>query len=132
MNKIQILSLICFFLGIVFFALGFFTGDVEGGIIVIFPFIAGTGIYAFLGFIFFFIASLIYLFRFKTHIGESDKFQDDYNDKPSKKTSVKGGGVVLIGPIPIVFGSNWKIALLLMILAIMIIVLVSFFMLRFY
>jgi uncharacterized protein (TIGR00304 family) len=39
-----------------------------------------------------------------------------------EKTSVKGGGVVLIGPIPIVFGSNWKIALVLMIIAIILII----------
>jgi len=35
-----------------------------------------------------------------------------------KKEKVKGGGVILIGPVPIVFGTDKKYALLLMILAI--------------
>jgi uncharacterized protein (TIGR00304 family) len=58
---------------------------------------------------------------------ESDLETDDYI--PKKKTSLKGGGVVLIGPIPIVFGSSWKIALILMIVAI-ILILVAFFSFR--
>jgi len=49
-------------------------------------------------------------------------------DKPhmSKKTSIKTGGVVFIGPIPIVFGSNWKIAAILMFLAIIMMVVFIF------
>lgn len=36
---------------------------------------------------------------------------------------VKGGGVILIGPVPIVFGTDKRYALLLMILAIVLMVL---------
>jgi len=39
------------------------------------------------------------------------------------KSSFRGGGVVLIGPIPVVFGSDWKIAVMMMALAITIILL---------
>ncbi|RLF25962.1 MAG: hypothetical protein DRN01_05850, partial [Thermoplasmata archaeon] len=39
-------------------------------------------------------------------------------EKPEKKRFFEGGGVILIGPIPIVFGSNWKIAIALMFIAI--------------
>ena len=46
---------------------------------------------------------------------------------PKKKVSVKGGGVVFVGPIPIVFGSNWKIALVLMLIALGIILVMVFF-----
>jgi len=123
MNKTTFLSLICLVFGIVFFAFGFLSGDIEGGIIVVFPFIAGTGIYAFLGFIFLLVAFLLFIFGFKTNVVNSEEYQE-YNNKikSNKKTSLKGGGVVLIGPIPIVFGSNWKIALILMIVAIIIII----------
>lgn len=41
----------------------------------------------------------------------------------SGETRVEGGGVVVIGPIPIVFASNTRIAIVLMILAIILIVL---------
>jgi uncharacterized protein (TIGR00304 family) len=126
MNKYHLLNLICFILGIVFFALGVLYGDVETGFIVVFPFLSGTGIFAFLGFIFIFIAIILFIFGFVKSV-ESTYLQyeeDEYS--PRKKTIIKGGGVVLVGPIPIVFGSNWKIALILMLVAI-IIILVSFF-----
>jgi uncharacterized protein (TIGR00304 family) len=124
MNKYHILSFVCFILGFAFFAIGFLTGEAEGGIIIVFPFIAGSGLYPLIGFIFIFVAILLFMFGFTTHFVRSDETQDDY--QPSKKTSVKGGGVVLIGPIPIVFGSNWKIAILLMLLVIILIILSIF------
>jgi len=37
---------------------------------------------------------------------------------PEKKAVVKGGAVVMIGPIPIVVGSDWRTSLLLMLTAI--------------
>ena len=129
MNKYHILSLVCFIPGFTFFAVGFLTGEAEGGVFIIFPFISGSGIYTFLGFIFIFIAILLFMFGFVTHVGPNG-YQSDYDDyKPRKKTSVKGGGVVLIGPIPIVFGSNWKIVIVLMIVAI-ILIFVTFFTFR--
>jgi len=126
MNKYHLFSLICFIIGIVIFAFGVFSGEVETGFIFVFPFIAGSGIYAFLGFIFIFITILFFMYSFISTV-ESNEFQADYDHYPSpKKTSIKGGGVVLIGPIPIVFGSNWKIAAILMILSVCIII-IGFF-----
>lgn len=129
MNKFHFLSLIFFVISIIFFVLGFLKGDLQTGIFVIFPFIAGSGIFAFTGFIFIFIALLLFTFGFSTGI-ESDKIRyEKDNAGQIKKTSLKGGGVVLIGPIPIIFGTNWKVAVLLMILAI-ILILVAFFSFR--
>jgi uncharacterized protein (TIGR00304 family) len=126
MNKLQIFSFICLLLGISFFVLGFFYGDVDAGIFIIFPYISGTGIYSFISFLFIFISIIVFFFGFLSNFQQ--KNIETYNkiSEPFKKTSIKGGGVVLIGPIPIVFGSNWKITVLLMILAILII-LISFF-----
>ncbi len=42
----------------------------------------------------------------------------------SGKGRVEGGGVIIIGPIPVVFGSNTRIALILLILAIILVVLI--------
>ena len=129
MNKFHILSLFCFILGIIFFSLGFLQGDVEGGVIIIFPFIGGSGIYAFLGVISLFLAILFFMFGFTSTLERKELDFEYESSPPEKKTSVKGGGVVLIGPIPIVFGSNWKITLVMMIVAI-ILILVVFFVLR--
>ena len=114
MNKYHFLSLVCFIIGIIFFILGFLQGDIQTGFFVIFPFVAGTGIYAFMGFIFIFFAMLLFISGFKNRIDSDEIKLDQENYQTTKKTSVKGGGVVLIGPIPIVFGSNWKIAVFLM------------------
>jgi uncharacterized protein (TIGR00304 family) len=115
MNKYNIFSLIFFIIAIFFFALGVFSGDVQTGFFVVFPFIAGSGLYAFLGMISLFVSILLFLFRFGLKYPEDKKLSRE-------KTSVKGGGVVLIGPIPIVFGSNWKIAFVLMIVSIILII----------
>ena len=126
MNKYHILSLICFILGIVFFIIGFLSGDVETGIIVIFPFLSGSGIYPFLGFIFIFIAILLFIFGLASRTVSEDFGYESGEPSQQKKTSIKGGGVVLIGPIPVVFGSNWKIALVMMIVAIILIIIAFF------
>ncbi len=34
------------------------------------------------------------------------EFEEDWKKKKKKKTEVKAGGVILIGPIPIVFGES--------------------------
>ena len=115
MNKYHIFSLIFFIIAIFLFALGVFSGDVQTGFLVVFPFIAGSGIYAFLGMVFLFVSIFLFVFGFGVRY-EKDKIIN------REKTSVKGGGVVLIGPIPIVFGSNWRIALVLMIVAIVLII----------
>lgn len=44
-----------------------------------------------------------------------------------KETRVKGGGVILIGPVPVVFGTDKKYALLMMILAIVLMLLLITF-----
>jgi len=128
MNKYYTLSFLCFVLGIIFFFIGILAGDVEAGFVLIFPFLAGSGIYAVLGFLFMFIAIILFIFGFARTARESIDLpydKDTYDIK--RKKSVKGGGVVLIGPIPIVFGTSWKIAVLLMIVAIILIITISIF-----
>jgi len=129
MNRFQVLSLVCFILGIVFFIIGFLTGETKGGIFIVFPFIIGSGIFSLLGFIFIFIAIISFIFKFTTYI-KSDKIKNENDElQPKKKTSIKGGGIVLIGPIPIIFGSNWKIVIVLLIIAI-ILIFITFFILK--
>ncbi len=129
MSRFQIFPLVCFILGVVFFITGFLTGETKGGIFIVFPFIIGSGVFSLLGFIFIFIGILSFIFGFSTNI-KPDKIES-INDELQlkKKTSIKGGGIVLIGPIPIIFGSNWKIIIVLIIIAI-ILILISYFVLK--
>jgi uncharacterized protein (TIGR00304 family) len=48
-------------------------------------------------------------------------------EQETKEKKVKGGGVILIGPIPIVFGTDKKYALILTILAIVLMLLAIIF-----
>lgn len=65
---------------------------------------------------------MLSLFEFKIRI-----FSEDLNNpnidinQTNNKKSVKGGGIVLVGSIPIIFGSNWKIAVLMIILTLVLI-----------
>ncbi|UCD13024.1 MAG: TIGR00304 family protein [Thermoplasmatales archaeon] len=120
MNKYHTLSILFFIGGLVFFLIGVFTGNVEAGFFLVFPFFVGSGIYSVLGIIFVFIAILLFMFGYASTAADAIglQFEENKHDVESKK-SVKGGGVVLVGPIPIVFGSNWKIAVIMMVLAIL-------------
>lgn len=115
MNKYHIFSVFFFIIAVLLLALGVFFGDVQTGIFVVFPFISGSGIYAFLGMIFLFVSILFFIFGFGVKYDKDEMINRE-------KTSVKGGGVILVGPIPIVFGSNWKIAFVLMFVAIVLII----------
>ncbi|RLF52007.1 MAG: hypothetical protein DRN24_03965 [Thermoplasmata archaeon] len=132
MNRYHFLSLICFIGAVVFLFFGFLNGDVKVGVFIVFPFITGSGVYSFFGTILLFLMFLFFILGFikSVNILNSEHFLD--NDEilsvtPEKKTSFKGGGVILIGPIPIVFGSNWKIVVFLMIIAILLMILFTYF-----
>lgn len=58
---------------------------------------------------------------------ESSEEERKVSYENAKEDKVKGGGVILIGPIPIVFGSDKKYALIIMILAIILMVLAILF-----
>ena len=115
MNKFHLLSMIFFILGFGLILTAISSGEVKGGFFVVFPFLVGTGIYASLGILLIFLAFVMLIFGiFESFKGED--FEIEPTEMPEKK--VEGGGVVLIGPFPIVFGTNLRIALILIVLAI--------------
>jgi uncharacterized protein (TIGR00304 family) len=114
MNKIHSLSLLFFIVGSIVFAFGLARGEVEAGFVVVFPFLIGTGLYASVGFLCVFIAVLLFMFGFITRSTSTYQFDERDDSGFQKKPTVTGGGVVLIGPIPIIFSANWKIAVVLM------------------
>jgi len=121
MNNLHKLSLISFIGGFIFFSIGAVTGEVEVGFFLIFPFLIGSGIFSTFGIILVFISILLFIFGFA--FGRKYNFNEQFErtGKIKEKKTMRGGGVVLIGPIPIVFGSNWKITIIMMIIAVLII-----------
>ncbi len=121
MNNIHKLSLLSFIGGFIFFSIGALTGEVDVGFFLIFPFLISSGIISTFGIILVFISILLFIFGFVFR--KDDYFNDQFErtGEIRDKKTMKGGGVILIGPIPIIFGSNSKITIIMMILAMLII-----------
>jgi len=122
MNKWHLLSLALLPIGLVFLVQGIIIGDIELGIAFIIPFMMGSGIFA--GVAFLCITGAFVCFFLGT-LHTIDKQEHVIVPPKEKKSSIKTGGVVFIGPLPVIFGSNWKIAVVLMILALILIVVMS-------
>jgi len=118
MNKFHLLSMIFFILGFGLILLAISSGEVKGGFFVVFPFLVGAGIYASLGILLIFLAFIMLIFGIFESFKE-ENFEIEPTEMPEKK--IEGGGVVLIGPFPIVFGTNLRIALILIVLAIILV-----------
>jgi len=65
----------------------------------------------------FFYPSFFFLFSFTKRESIDGSYVQTVESSDQKK-SIKRGGILLIGPIPIVFASSWRIALVFMIVAI--------------
>lgn len=105
------LSGILILIAIVLLATTVVTGDSEIGIFVIFPFIIANGPLAVLAALMLFAGIVIFMAGFFTSISirANDAIERNYPTVDGKSER-KFGGVVLIGPIPITFGSDRKIA----------------------
>ncbi|MCX9024489.1 MAG: TIGR00304 family protein [Candidatus Methanoperedens sp.] len=67
------------------------------------------------------------LAAFGTIGNEKKGAEEERPEEAGKETRVKGGGVIFIGPVPVVFGTDKKSALLMMILAIVLMLLLILF-----
>ncbi len=71
---------------------------------------------------------IVFFFGFAAQAGEPEGLkgpQPQPQTEPQTQRTIKGGGVVLIGPIPIIFGSDAKTAAILIILALVLIITVA-------
>lgn len=125
MSMLRRLSFMLFVAGIICFVLGVLNGEAEVGFVLIFPFIAGSGILSLLGVLFLFFGMLLYIGGFYHHSLDDHTVTGNETSHGSSKSKLRGGGVVLIGPIPIVFGTSWKMTIVALVITI--IALVSFY-----
>ncbi len=108
---------VLFIFGILCVIVGIAMGEGKAGIFIIFPFIYGEGILMFIGIILIFLSLFLFIFLTPHVISKEYSKHAGYETQTERHV----GGLVLIGPIPIVVSSNWKIALILLAIALIII-----------
>lgn len=123
MDKFRMAALGMFVAGLALFIAGIMTGDTEVYLAVIIPIVKTSNILSIAGLLLMFGAFFLWVMGIFTHPARRDA------RTITPKTKPKAGGVVLIGPIPIVFSNDKNLAIILLVLAIVVIVLVSLFML---
>lgn len=125
MKNLHVVSGIFFMLGIIFCIIGGLQGDFRIGIFLVFPFVIGSGLVPLVGLLFIIIAFFLFTLGLspKTYLSEPTTSSQN-NEK--QKPAMRGGGIALLGPIPIIVGSSWKITLALILAAIVLILLVFF------
>lgn len=123
-RKLAILGYILFGIGVILIIMGIFTGSSHVALFLIFPVIYGKGLLSFLGCLLIFFG--IFLILLSLHFG--DKESEEYYPPPNEeyypppnyeefsqneifpqkevRKEKRYGGVILIGPIPIVIGSD--------------------------
>ncbi len=103
------------------------TGEADISLVVVIPVISGTGGVFLLGMLLI-VAGLVLSFAFMAmgrdgwadHQEPGRANESGLHHAGGEKREVKYGGVVLIGPVPIAFGSNKKIAVTMLVVGIII------------
>jgi uncharacterized protein (TIGR00304 family) len=133
MNKFLFLAALLIICGIALLGYSVSTGEGGAGVFFIIPVFYGSGIYSFLGVLCIMVGLFLAFVGIAAQMKEMEGYEEPSGTQPSRTTepkpqkSIKGGGVVLIGPIPIIFGSDAKTAMALVLMAIVLIVIVVVF-----
>ena len=126
------LPLIFLILGFALIILAAFRGEANIALLFIFPIIYGSSILMFLGIILIFISFLLFFFIPFRKIPKREKYER-MGGIGEEKRETEYGGVIFIGPIPIVFGKDkditQKMLYLALIIALILVVLYAYLML---
>jgi uncharacterized protein (TIGR00304 family) len=119
MRKWLLVSLLLFVSGVALIIVSVSNGEGQVGLFLIFPFIITQGWIGTVGSLLLFLAVISVFIGFWTSatqdLGQAPV--ETSSPAPAARTKKNYGGVVLIGPIPIVFGSDEKIAKSMLIIA---------------
>ncbi len=118
MQKLRIVTLLTFALGLALFLVGLMSQDTRLYLILIIPVLETSSPIAIIG-----IGLMISSF-FVYMIGIASRHEGGLG--PSGRARTKAGGIILIGPIPIIFASDSKTAMILMVLSLAIILILIF------
>jgi len=122
-----------FIAGIACIAAAVATGEAEVDLVLIFPVFSGTSVLFLLGVVLIIVSFLVGFFLLamtQPEIARQDMELPRKKFEPRGRTRTEYGGVIMIGPVPIAFGSNKKIATMMLILGVAtILVLIGFILL---
>ncbi len=123
------LALACLIGGIALLAYSASTGATEAGFFFIVPVVIGSGLEAFAGTLLIIAGLFLGMAHLATAYAPAPAEPAPTAEPPEAAgPPVKTGGVVLLGPIPIVFGSDRKITTAMLAMAILLVLLlISFF-----
>jgi uncharacterized protein (TIGR00304 family) len=128
MNKWLFLPISFFVLGLIFLVYGLLIDEVSVGIAVFIPFVMSDGLFGFFGIMCMFFSMIsLFLILPKLSLGFYTGSEADYEIKDLKSSSERKariGGVIFLGPIPFIFGSNKKITKYMILASIIILILI--------
>ena len=116
-----------FIIGAILLGYSALRGEISVGVAVFIPFIVGSGVFASTGFLVLFLAIALFSLGFLkdgaiTQGDLSEKHQLDTQSERYERPTIKTGGIILIGPLPIVFGSTKKMVVSLLCIAVILII----------
>ena len=117
MDKKNIIPVIILLAGIFLVIFSVIEGEANIALLFIVPIIYGAGVYLAIGILLIFL-SFIMFFLFLGHTGIERRKTKKGRTKTQKDSSY--GGVIFIGPIPIIFGKDKSIAKTMMYLGLLI------------
>lgn len=127
MNPKTMLPVVTFIAGIAVIALAVATGEARVELVLIFPVFSGSSGLFLLGVVLIllsFIAGFALLALAQAELLKASDGSVESQDIGKTKEETKYGGVVLIGPVPIAFGSERRIALAMLVAGIVVAVII--------
>lgn len=124
LNRMRAVSILMIAASAILLALAAIRGELEIALVVIIPVIMGSGPLSLVGGLLLFFGLLVLLL---SYFGVPRRGDEDFEPRLDQLEGASGpkvGGVVLVGPIPIIFGSDWRMASLAIILAMVLIIIV--------
>jgi uncharacterized protein (TIGR00304 family) len=127
MNLKTMLPVVIFVAGIAVIALAVATGEARVELVLIFPVFSGSSGLFLLGVVLIllsFITGFALLALAQAELLKASDGSVESQDTDKTRTETKYGGVVLIGPVPIAFGSERRIALAMLVAGIVVAVII--------
>jgi uncharacterized protein (TIGR00304 family) len=108
----KLASIALFLGGLALIVFGALRGEGSVGIFFIFPYVVGSGLFMLLGIL------LVFSSFFIQFLSLLKRTEIEAEGEPRRVKKVEGGALIFIGPVPIVVGSNRRIALILLAIAV--------------
>ncbi|MDD1769262.1 MAG: DUF131 domain-containing protein [Methanomassiliicoccales archaeon] len=133
---LRLAALLMIATGIVISIVSIAQGQMRVALFLIFPVFYAEGILPaigiallFMGMVALFLAFFASVANGRVRPDQDNRSFDGIGTGDEGKPKVKAGGVVLIGPVPIIFGSDWRMAVTAIILAILLVGMMLLFLL---